>query len=597
VNCLVVATDQGVKKPESSVLNTEENRAVGVGLIPLVEPSRYGGEEFLRFLGATLRIEEIWLGRLAETATRAATDEEFISLAGVAMRLAARLAKRRPEGRNWIRTARIFCHWQTRALSSYDDWRTRGGDKGFSAVVANEVMEALESVCESSVADLMDDLFKLGDLGGRNSEVIAWLRRVNDHGRKNEMGLEFANRLRGQGLAFSGNTIQEPSHLPLVWDGFPNPCSSFGFVILPDKALDRSACERAAQLLGWPCLSVRPVEFMTASRERIDELAARQLQFTSNVLESKFSEAQGNRPSNSSILRKAREGRLTVFEATDISLHIEDFRENPEVDFWSTGDILLFDSDKITLAEAFGRMIDAQASTTVAPFIEGIFDQQKSAAKQSVSKNEQTSFPGGANSASSGLGKSGESEKAGDSSEKRSGSNEALEAPTGPRKRLYSYVVRNGGYAGSKSGRDASAAEKHRDEVEVAGEELLKRFCQENGLSCLDVTAENKGYDFEIHSGEEVFFVELKTSREQWSHWENSMTRNELKSAIDNSENYILCVAERVFEADATLTFIRNPWGLADGFLFDSPWKKTAVDPAELFSLLEESCGVPPPSS
>lgn len=177
---------------------------MGVGLVPLVEPSRYGGEEFLLFFGATLRIDEIWLGRLAETATRALTDEEFISLAGVALRLAARLAKHRPEGRNWIRTARVFCHWQTRELSSYDDWITQGGDKGFSALVANEVVEALDSVCESPVASLMDDLFKLGDLGGRNGEVIAWLRRVNDHGRKNEMGLEFANRLRGEGLAFFG---------------------------------------------------------------------------------------------------------------------------------------------------------------------------------------------------------------------------------------------------------------------------------------------------------------------------------------------------------------------------------------------------------
>ena len=71
---------------------------------------------------------------------------------------------------------------------------------------------------------------------------------------------------------------------------------------------------------------------------------------------------------------------------------------------------------------------------------------------------------------------------------------------------------------------------------------------EERGLSCLDITAQNKGHDFEIRSAEEVFFVELKTSCEQWSHWENSMTRNEFKSAIDNAENYILFVAERVHQ-------------------------------------------------
>lgn len=72
------------------------------------------------------------------------------------------------------------------------------------------------------------------------------------------------------------------------------------------------------------------------------------------------------------------------------------------------------------------------------------------------------------------------------------------------------------------------------------------------------------------------------------------MTRNEFKSAIDHGENYILCVADRVPEPEAILTFIRDPWGPADGFLFDSPWKKMAVDPAELFSLLEQSSGAPP---
>jgi hypothetical protein len=88
--------------------------------------------------------------------------------------------------------------------------------------------------------------------------------------------------------------------------------------------------------------------------------------------------------------------------------------------------------------------------------------------------------------------------------------------------------------------------------------------------------------------------VELKSSRDRWQHWENAMTPNEFSSAIQHADNYVLCAAELVLTDNGTLTFIQNPWGLTDGFLFDSPWKNVAVDPAQLFSILEEAMGSPP---
>ena len=60
--------------------------------------------------------------------------------------------------------------------------------------------------------------------------------------------------------------------------------------------------------------------------------------------------------------------------------------------------------------------------------------------------------------------------------------------------------------------------------MELAGEKLLIEFCSKNGLGCKDVTVEDKGYDFEVQSSSVLFMVELKSSRDRWQHWENSMT-------------------------------------------------------------------------
>jgi hypothetical protein len=72
------------------------------------------------------------------------------------------------------------------------------------------------------------------------------------------------------------------------------------------------------------------------------------------------------------------------------------------------------------------------------------------------------------------------------------------------------------------------------------------------------------------------------------------MTPNEFRSAIENGTNYVLCIAELVLEPSGYLTFIQDPWGQADGFLFDSPWKNVSTPPDQLFGILEDSSGSPP---
>jgi hypothetical protein len=586
---LRLGSDQGMIKPGSGVLDTPENRQVGGGLVPLVSPARYPNIDFLKFAGVTERIDEAWIERKAWEAVAMPTDE-FVDTAEAVLRLAAKLAQSRVEGRTWIRTAPIFPHYEMRSLLSYDEWLVQKGDKGYSSEVVNVVFESMESIADSTMDALIQELFDLGELEGRHGEVVAWLKAVGSRlhrGRHEGVDLEFAKQLRERGVTISTNLVTGPEGLPLMWDAFPNPCSPAGFLILPEDPGERSICKLAGQILGWPRLSERTIDGHHENREDASPVTHKQVQLTAQMLQKKFSGIKGSSLGKSDVMRLATDGRLLIGKVTEITLSISGCAERPEVPFWVNCGCLLFNSSQIELPEAFGQLIDAQAATTVAPFIGVIFKQQEMAAKQAVAGHPKPREPEPTPDPDP---TPPEGENGG---EPPSENPPAPEPPKGVRKRLFSYVSRNssGKYKGgvrSKQGAKVKTA------VELAGEKLLNEFCIRHGLACRDVTSENKGYDFEIKCVAGLFFVELKSSRDRWDHWENSMTPNEFKSAIENGSNYVLCVAELVLENGGYLTFIQDPWGQADGFLFDSPWKNVSTRPEQLFGILEDSSGFPP---
>lgn len=589
---LVISSDLGMVSPTSAALGSENNRAICSGLVPLVNTTRYGNDDFLKYLGVSERIDESWLEKRVHAAVALPDDSEFVLQAGIVMRIAARLAKFRPEGATWMRTAKVFAHGCSRVLLNYDDWLAQKGDLGFPHEVTNEVLEALEFVSEAPAESLMESLFALGDLAGRNADLVAWLKAVGKSlrmGHRNEIAMAFANQLRDRGLVFGAEVVNEPDRLPVIWDVFPYPFSPASFILNPEDASDRTMCEMAAQVLGWPRLSSMAKTPQFVSREEVDLTTRKQLQLTAEVLEKMFARVPGSRPSRSALMRLALDENLTVSRSVGISLDVEDCPECPEVPFWASGRELTFDALHSTLAEAFGSMIDFHAGTTIAPFIEVIFQKQEAAAKKASAKQLNPSPtppptpPEPPTEPTNGGGEGGEP------------SPPPPSAP-GVRKRLFSYVVRDGDGKAKPREKNSSGAQAKTD-VELAGEKLLMEFCGKHGLGCKDVTAEDKGYDFEVQSKSGLFMVELKSSRDRWQHWENSMTPNEFKSAIQHADDYVLCVAEQVLSENGVLTFIQNPWGLTDGFLFDSPWKNVAVDPAQLFAILEDASGSPPERS
>ena len=174
----------------------------------------------------------------------------------------------------------------------------------------------------------MEALFGLGDLAGRNADLVAWLKAVGKSlrmGHRNEIAIAFANQLRDRGLVFGAEVVNEPDRLPVIWDVFPYPCSPASFIFESRRCTsDRTMCEMAAQVLGWPRLSSMAKTPQFVSREEVDLITRKQLQLTAEVLEKMFSRVPGSRPSRSTLMRLALDENLTVYRSVGISLDVED---------------------------------------------------------------------------------------------------------------------------------------------------------------------------------------------------------------------------------------------------------------------------------
>ena len=94
----------------------------------------------------------------------------------------------------------------------------------------------------------------------------------------------------------------------------------------------------------------------------------------------------------------------------------------------------------------------------------------------------------------------------------------------------------------------------------------------------MSVEKENLGYDFEFQLNEEVYYLELKSSRDKWDNWEHALTPNEFRKAQHFKDKYILCLIDSVLSDNPNIYFIQNPAGKVDSFLFDSQWKEVGLD-------------------
>ena len=158
------------------------------------------------------------------------------------------------------------------------------------------------------------------------------------------------------------------------------------------------------------------------------------------------------------------------------------------------------------------------------------------------------------------------------------------------RKRLHSLVLCT--HSGKSNGVETQFANQLNQKVEDIGRQRLITYLESLGADVISRESENIGYDFEVSIGDETFYIELKSSQDQWDGWEHTLSANEFKKALELKDKYFLCAIDYSFNDEKyQMYFIQNPAEQVDDFAFDSPWKALVIPMNDYISRLKDKQG------
>lgn len=612
----VQCSDGSFEVATKCFIDTPGNHNLSEGILPLVDPQRYGGsKDFMLEIGVK---PEITYETASDLVVGWHANLGFENTAGgfaPLLEVLVRLGQKGPGERTWLRARKVFYYPDSDELLPYTDWEEAGGPEFFTELLRVQVVATFGEKELPSASELIAELQSIGDLIGNPSHLGMWFRKASgafDRGEGEELAEAFSSHLESEGLLVCGDEIKSLKALPVVWDRTPGPVSASSVILLPDDPAERHQMIQCARRLGWPLLSRSIVQVEVGEPTELDPRSWKHLELAYRKLLGLFEKAGDASVARLRELPFSQSWRTfdkTVMAAEDLGIGtIIDgaSQASIEVPYWRAKGICYLNLSSRNLPEAVAHLIDCECEVTIAPFFAAIWDQTAPEIEEfdpdAHDDGENPKIPetpgGGGGGGGTKEGTSVEDLLGGDGngSDKDPGKDDKVVNGAGSddtRKRLFSYVMPPGSGGTSKGGGNAAGKNQTRnDETEVAGAKKLREFFESRGLECVSVEAENVGYDFEVTVGERKLLIELKTSRAKWRNWEHSLSPNEFKVALEKGANYFLCVIDRVFEDSCEIYFIQNPAGKADGFLFDAPWKSMGMKMSDMITRIKAEEGV-----
>ena len=612
---LQVRTHDGVdRRSGDCYIHTLENVALASGLLPLVDVDRYDGDTgFLRFIGvwgqitATSLINEIngWFqgGRFFHT------SEGFSPY----LELIARFSARGRQDALILRTSDIFLDVEADELVDYKTWIQRNAQACHQPDIVERISFSLGHHDAVNPEDLILILEAIDDFRTSGHALNdwflgAWQGLQRDEGE--EIVKRFSNYLRDHGLNFGGEIFRDRESLPPIWNRKPLPDTTVGVILPPERSDEALIVEGVARRLGWPLITQLDLRAKRDEVVVVDEKTWRLLELTLREVVRMFKDSQSSEAQKLErlpFLRGIQSVRQTLIPVEGLAIELSNGGGASTVPFWKQGETYLVSVRNRDLISATAELIDSECSVTVAPFMRLISERMEPHVLEAVVSGvneEEESLPNGG---SGRLGKPvGDGQSAEDIllNDDQGGSKPNIGDSTGVsingqgdqdsvRKRLCSYLI-PGGPKKRDVEKDSKSEKqnKRNEETELAGARVLRDFFAAKGLECCSVEDANVGYDFEIQIGEKTICVELKTSRDKWRSWEQSLTPNEFRTALEKRDDYFLCVIDRVFESSREIYFIQDPAGKITDYLFDAPWKNVAVRMEDWISRLKATEGV-----
>ena len=148
--------------------------------------------------------------------------------------------------------------------------------------------------------------------------------------------------------------------------------------------------------------------------------------------------------------------------------------------------------------------------------------------------------------------------------------------PRAARGRLRSYVL------SETTSEESVASEDHEREISAidrAGVDRVMEYELAAGRTPTEMEHLNPGYDVESSSadGRVLRYIEVKSLSGDWTDFGVSVTPRQMDEARHRRQLFWLYVVERAQSHDFVVHPIQDPWTKVSQFMFDDPWKLTAV--------------------
>ena len=530
-----------------------------------------------------------------------------------------------PQDVHWLALKAKLFDPQTDSLIGVEEWLDKAASFGFSDEVVTWLGQALHCDQERTPRQILDALFSLDDLTRDPGVTLRLLAELGKNVANGEEGIAdvFARELSVRGLMVGGQRIHSVEELPPVWDRWPSPLNDREFLVLHSSGRQRKDFRAALSGVGWIYLGEEVAMHVDVPDEsQVDEVTARRIHLAVSELREDLRECRpaiAKRIDSFQLFGDSDEVRRGIVLADSLfveaGLDGQTFR--CEVPYWFGGGRLVIPRRR-DLVNELPRFLDDHAGTTFAGIFHYLWKAKEQESRVFVPSSEHeptvnppeyrgsghkgpggvTGEPVGRKSDHAGSifddleGGEGEHEatKEGDGGKR----NSTLNGNNPPqRKRLQTVVLAMLGASSTSPTEPGEGEDTHNKEVEDAGRKRFLAYLRGQGAEVVSREADNIGYDFEVSVGDESFYVELKSSQDQWRGWEHALSTNEFKTALELGDKYFLCAVDYVFNDDKyQLYFIRDPANNVASFAFDSPWKALAMPMKAYLSRLKDKQGL-----
>ena len=355
-----------------------------------------------------------------------------------------------PNNSNTIKLSKIFYSEKKDKLLSSFNWKEASGENEYSPDLINNLFEVLNPYSAQNYHDIITSIFKKNNLDKNVEEISAGLAELSKYIFSNDIvkiASEFIDKLETIGFIYSNNKITSISNLPIIWNRAPIIPNEDGFITINSSYWKNEELEKLLAAIGWKMSRNIYAEINNSNEKVLEENEAKRVFYVlREILSPLKNDEHSKNIEKLGLFDSIDVIKKRIFKSNKISLLLTTDRQlKLNVPYWFDGNIFIIQSS-LKLEKLLPEFIDLECNTTLRSTFKYVWNDSTIMNRESDKTNfkEESSIKESSSTIESN-GKNGNVGKSGESFEDRNELNindrSGIDTtPSGPRKRLYSYV-------------------------------------------------------------------------------------------------------------------------------------------------------------